>query len=153
MRLRSILLFDTKWDQNARLAILGYLLCSTHGLNNNSELMFVGAPHRHYKASRIAFRKYRNIIPRICVDKISREMKERDECKPHVVFVTFSFRGSSLVWRHKNDVTASEKSWNWVYEPETYQTNHVASLKFVSQTLLTLFMNILPLRFFMYWVY
>ena len=116
--------------------------------------MFVGAPHRHYKASRIAFRKYRNIIPRICVDKISREMKERDECKPHIVFVTFSFR-DSLLWRHENDVTPSEKSeksWNWVYEPETYQTtsNHAASLKFVSQTLLTLFMNILPLRFFMY---
>ena len=48
--------------------------------------MFVGAPHRHYKASRIAFRKYRNIIPRICVNKISREMKERDESKPHIVF-------------------------------------------------------------------
>ena len=32
----------------------------------------------------------------------------------------------------------SEKSWNWVYEPETYETNHAASLKFVSQTLLCL---------------
>ena len=55
MRLRSI--FDTKWHQKARLVIFGYLLCSTHGLNNNSEFMFVGAPHRHYKASRIPFRK------------------------------------------------------------------------------------------------
>ena len=53
--------------------------------------MFVGAPHRHYKASRIAFRKYRIVIPRMCVDKISHEMKERNECKPHIAFVTFIF--------------------------------------------------------------
>ena len=32
----------------------------------------------------------------------------------------------------KNDVTRSEQSWNWVYEPDTYQTNYAASSNFVT---------------------
>ena len=44
-----------KWHQYARLAIFGYLLYNTYGMNNNSECLFVRAPDRHYKDFRRAF--------------------------------------------------------------------------------------------------
>ena len=41
---------------NGRPAIFGYLLYNTYSLNNNSECLFVGAPHKH-KDFRRAFEK------------------------------------------------------------------------------------------------
>ena len=49
--------FDTKWEQHARLAIFGYLLYNTYGMNNNSECLFVGTSRRHYKEFTRAFEK------------------------------------------------------------------------------------------------
>ena len=51
------LLFDTKWHQYASLAIFGYLLYNTYGMNNNSECLFVGATQRHYTDFRRVFEK------------------------------------------------------------------------------------------------
>ena len=51
------LLFDNKWHHDARLAIFGYLLYNTYGMNNNSECLFVRASHRHAKDFRRAFEK------------------------------------------------------------------------------------------------
>ena len=49
--------FGTKLQHYARLAIFGHLLYNTYGMNNNSDCLFVSAPHRHYRGFRRAFEK------------------------------------------------------------------------------------------------
>ena len=57
MTLVDVLLFDTKGHQYARRLPFGCVLYNTYSMNNNSECLFVGAPHKHYKDFRKAFEK------------------------------------------------------------------------------------------------
>ena len=52
-------------------------VCGLCGMNNISECLFVGAPHRQYIDFRRAFEKYRNIIPRTFVQTESLNVRAR----------------------------------------------------------------------------